>query len=244
MTTTVSRLALLALATLGLGATGLARASDLNAVGTLNQAQFRLLSQDLGSALSYKPMVPAAGLGITGFDIGASVGATQLAHRGDYGTAFGGSAPRNLPLASVRAVKGLPFDIDVGVAISSLPSTNMRSTGGELRWAFVPGNLVLPALALRVSGTALSGVDNLKFRTMAADLSISKGFAMFTPYAGFGQVRSKSTPGAGTGLVAESFGQSKVFAGLNMNFGLVNLALETDKTGDAASYGLKFGFRF
>jgi hypothetical protein len=29
-----------------------------------------------------------------------------------------------------------------------------------------------------------------------------------------------------------------------MNFVLINVAVEADKTGDATSYGLKLGFRF
>ena len=42
----------------------------------------------------------------------------------------------------------------------------------------------------------------------------------------------------------ESFSLNKVFVGLNMNFGLTNLAFEADKTGDASSFGAKLGFRF
>jgi hypothetical protein len=37
---------------------------------------------------------------------------------------------------------------------------------------------------------------------------------------------------------------NKYFIGLQMNFVLVNVVLEGDKTGDATSYGLKLGFRF
>ena len=53
----------------------------------------------------------------------------------------------------------------------------------------------------------------------------------------------KSTPD-GAGLASESFSQSKVFGGLNLNFGLANVVFEADKTGKAASYGMKFGLRF
>jgi hypothetical protein len=104
--------------------------------------------------------------------------------------------------------------------------------------------VALPAVALRASVSKLSGVDQLGLRTTGLDVSVSKGFALLTPYAGVGTVRVKSDPAAGTGLTAESASLTKVFAGLNLNFGLTNLALETDKTGDATSYGVKFGFRF
>ncbi len=228
-----------------LATAGLAQAADVNSINTLSQQQFRLLSEDLGSALSYKGLVPAEGLGITGFDIGVAAANTRIKNGAAFTAATSGSStPKNLPMVSVRAHKGLPFDIDLGLSISSLPTTNIRSTGGEIRWAFVPGSTVMPALAVRLSGTFLSGVENLKLRTTGVDLSISKGFAMFTPYAGVGQVKVKSTGTIAGGSVTEKFNQSKVFAGLNVNFGLVNLALEGDKTGEDTSYGLKFGLRF
>jgi hypothetical protein len=67
---------------------------------------------------------------------------------------------------------------------------------------------------------------------------------MFTPYAGIGQVWTNSNPIAATGLTKESFSQSKVFAGGNLNLGVTNLAAEFDKTGAAKSVSLKLGFRF
>ena len=39
-------------------------AADINNIQALNQAQFRLLSEDLGAALSYKPLTPTTPLGI------------------------------------------------------------------------------------------------------------------------------------------------------------------------------------
>lgn len=228
-----------------LATAGLAQAADVNSINTMTPTDFRLLSEDLGSALSYKPIVPAEGLGITGFDIGVAAGNTRIKNSAAFNAATSGSStPKNLPLVSVRAHKGLPFDIDLGVSVSSLPTTNIRSTGGELRWAFVPGSTVMPALALRVSATALSGVENLKLRTTGVDLSISKGFLMFTPYAGIGTVSVKSTGNLAGGSLTEKFNQSKVFGGVNVSFGLFNMAFETDKTGEDTSYGLKLGLRF
>jgi hypothetical protein len=53
-----------------------------------------------------------------------------------------------------------------------------------------------------------------------------------------------STPDAASGLTKETFQQGKVFVGGNLNFGLMNVAMEYDKTGSAASYSAKLGFRF
>ncbi len=58
----------------------------------------------------------------------------------------------------------------------------------------------------------LSGVDQLDLRTSSVDLSVSKGFAFLTPYAGIGRVDVRSSA-PGTLLKQEKFGLDKVFAG-------------------------------
>lgn len=223
----------------------IASAADLNTLQVLNQSEFRLLSKDLGAALSYKPLLPAAALGITGFDIGVAVTATALKSVVQLERATNNTdLPDTVPLPSLRAHKGLPFNIDLGVTYTALPTTNIKVVGGELRWAVLPGSVALPAVAVRASLTKLTGVDQLKLDTQGLDISVSKGFAIATPYIGAGIVRVKSTPQGVPTLREESFSQSKVFGGLNLNFGLVNLALEADTTDSRTSYGIKFGFRF
>ncbi len=225
-------------------ATGAAHAADFNAIGVLTQPEFRAFSEDVASALSYKGMIPSEGLGITGFDLGVRATATEVSNRDILRkAAAGASVPKAVPLVGLHAVKGLPFDIDIGATLMTLPGTNLRATGGELRWAFVGGNTLLPALAVRISGVALSGVDELKMRSTGIDLSISKGFLFATPYAGIGRVNVKSKA-PGTSLKDESFGQDKVFAGVNMAFVPMALAVEVDKTGEATSYGVKLAIRW
>lgn len=225
-------------------AAGAAHAADFNAISLLNQTEFRAFSEDVASALSYKGMIPSEGLGITGFDLGVRATATEVSNRDILRKAANGaSVPKAVPLVGLHAVKGLPFDIDIGATLMTLPGTNLRATGGELRWAFVSGNTLLPALAVRISGVALSGADELKMRSTGIDLSISKGFLFATPYAGIGHVNVKSKA-PGTTLKDESFGQNKVFAGVNMAFVPMALAVEVDKTGEATSYGVKLAIRW
>ena len=222
-----------------------AGAADINTLQLLNQSEFRGLSEDLGAALSYKGLIPAEPMGITGFDIGLAVTGTRLQNRAAFEKATAGaSVPATLPVPTLRVHKGLPFDIDVGVSYAAVPSSNVRVIGGELRWAVLAGSTVTPAVALRASVASLSGVDQLKLRTTGLDVSVSKGFALLTPYAGIGTVRVKSETDASGAKSPVSFSLTKVFAGLNVNFGLTNLAFEGDKTGDATSYGVKFGLRF
>ena len=65
-----------------------------------------------------------------------------------------------------------------------------------------------------------------------------------TPYAGIGEVWVDSKPDVSTGLTDESFQQTKYYAGTNINFVLMDLALEYDNTDSTNSYSVKLGWRF
>jgi hypothetical protein len=210
-----------------------------------SQAEFRTLSEDLGSALSYKPITPTAPLGTTGFDLGIEVTQTDMSKSSALWSKItnGGSTISKLYVPKLHVAKGLPFGIDVAAFYSKIPSTNITLVGGEIRYAILPGGVAQPAIGVRGSYTKLSGVSQLSLNTKGLDISISKGFAMFTPYAGVGQVWVNSSTNV-PGFAAESFTQGKVFVGANLNMGFSNLAAEVDKTGGAQSIGLKLGFRF
>lgn len=219
-------------------------ANDLDNLAGLAQSGFRLLSEDLSATLSYKPIIPAEPLGITGFDLGIEVSATKLANPIAFDTASSGGSATTLYLPKLHIHKGLPFGLDIGASYASVSDSNIKVWGTELRYAILKGGTASPALAVRASYSALEGVEQLKLTTTGVDLSISKGLAFFTPYAGIGRVWVKSTPAISTGLAPEDFELNKVFVGLNMNLAVLNIAVEGDKTGDATSYGIKLGWRF
>lgn len=233
----------IAAAMLAATSAGVQAGGDIDTLGDLAQSEFRLLSEDLGAALSYKALAPAEPLGITGFDIGIEATATDMEHSALFDKASSGSGFSTLPVAKLHLHKGLPFNFDVGTFLSTAPDSNIRLFGAELRYAFLEGGAAMPAVAVRGTYTRLSGVDQLDFDTRGVELTISKGFAMLTPYAGIGRVWTTSAPDVAL-LAEEDFSQDKYYVGANLNFGLMNLAVEGDKTGDAASYGLKLGLRW
>ena len=227
-----------------LSVAGAAHASNDISVTPLTQQEFRLFSEDMGAALSYKPLLPAEPLGITGFDVGVEVTATQLAHPAIFDKASNNSSIKTLMVPKVHLDKGLPFGIDVGAFVSKVPNSNISLTGAEIRYAFIPGGIAMPAVAVRATYSHLSGVSQLSFDTRGIDLTVSKGVAMLTPYAGIGEVWVDSTPQQVATLKAERFTLTKYYVGTNVNLGLMNLDLEADRTGDATSYGVKLGLRF
>lgn len=222
-----------------------AMAASISTLQNLGQSDFRTLSEDLGAALSYKPVTPAAPLGTTGFDMGIEVTQTDVSKSSQIWTKAtgGGSSISKLYVPKLHIDKGLPFGIDIAAFYSKIPTTNISLYGGELRYAILDGGLAQPAIAIRGSFTKLSGVSQLSLNTTGLDISISKGFAMFTPYAGVGQVWVNSTANVAN-LAAEKFTQGKVFLGANLNLGFSNLAAEIDKTGGIQSVSMKLGFRF
>jgi hypothetical protein len=227
-------------------------AADITLLNNLSATEFKTLSEDFGSAFSYKPVSPTAPLGgLTGFgfDIGVEATSTDISKSAAAldkatGTSTGLST---LIIPKLHVAVGLPFGIDVAAFTSAIPSSNIKLTGAELRVAIIKGGVAAPAISIRGAMTQVSGVDQLAFSTKSVDLSISKGFAMLTPYAGIGQVWVTSTAnvtGAGGATLDESFTQSKIFAGANLNLGLTNFDLEYDTTGGTSSYSLKMGFRW
>lgn len=228
----------------GLTAGAPARAADIDSLQRLDQAEFRALAEDLAAVASYRGLVPAEGLGTTGFDVAASVGFTRLGRRDLWQRAASGAdVPSTIAVPTIRVVKGLPGNVDVGLSYARFTDVDANVFGAEVRWAFLPGNVVLPAVAVRGAVSRLSGLDQLGLRTGALDVSISKGFLNLTPYAGVGRLWTRASPDGVPGLAAESFSQGRVFAGLNVNLGL-NLAFEVDRTGGLTTYGVKAGIRF
>jgi hypothetical protein len=219
-------------------------ATDINQLNQLIQQDFRALSEDLGSVASYKGVIPAKPLGILGFDLGVEVTGTKLAHQDSWQRATSGTVPDTVYVPKLHADKGLPLGFDIGAFYSSVPSINIKLWGAELRYAILEGGVTEPALAVRGTYSKITGVSDLDFHTTGLELLVSKGFAIFTPYAGAGRVWITSDPVGLSNISKEEFAQGKYFVGGNVNFGLVNFALEADKTGAAASYSAKLGFRF
>lgn len=224
---------------------------NINAfVGPKGQELFRLLSEDVGAALSYRSLQPAEPLGTTGIDISAEVTVSQLPNSEQWLAANSdGDELTTIILPKLHVTKGLPFDIDIGAFYSGSSNTDISVSGAEIKYAFMAGSTTTPAIALRINYTKLEGIDQLSLDTKGVDLSVSKGLAFLTPYVGVGSVWINSKPraeaaAAPVNLEEESFQLSKSFVGVNIAMGLVSIDIEGDKVGDATSYSLKLALRW
>jgi hypothetical protein len=237
--------------------------SDVTLPPGFTQDDFKSLSRDLGLAISYVPLAPAEPLGdkLPGIDIGVEGTAVMLdtdslywQKINLYNQALGNSKiPSTLPFPKFHVQVGLPIvPIDFGYVYSTVPDTNIKYMGGEIKYAILTGTAATPALALRGAYTKLSGVPDLEISTKSLDLSISKGFAMFTPYAGYGMVwiasKDKRSPAAFpppfAPLQDENLSEGKGFVGCKITFfPLMNLVAEADFA-KVNSYSLRLNLHF
>src|SRR6266852_5553260 len=126
----ITALALLATANVSLADNSI---DNLQAVG---QANFKLLSEDLSSMFSYKGVIPATPLGITGLDIGIEATSTKLQHPEVWQMATGSSSTTtNVIFPKLHVHKGLPLGFDIGAFYTSLG--NIKLVGAEARYALV-----------------------------------------------------------------------------------------------------------
>ncbi len=226
--------------------TAAAQSADIDNLQGLAQSQFKDFSKDLTAALSYKAIAPATPLGVTGFDVGVALSGTRMQNSSLWQTATGHDL-NILPVPKIYLSKGLPYGIDIGGFYTKVPGSNIKLYGAEIKYAILEGSAITPAVAVRGTYTKLAGVNQLDFDTQGLELLVSKGFAGLTPYGGVGMVHGSASAHnlpAGFTLNSESSNQAKLFAGLNWNILLGNLALEYDRTGKNDTLSAKLGLRW
>ncbi len=222
---------------------GQSRADSLDSLNALSQDQFSDLTENLGAGTHYKGVSPGEGQGVLGFDVGVVLSSTEIDNN-LFDTASNGSFDgSDINLARIQVLKGLPFGLDIGASLSKAVDSDISVVGAELRYSFIDGGIVTPSLAVRASYSRVEGIDDLDLSNGALELTLSKGFVMFTPYAGVGIVQTRAEANDASNLDSESVDQNKLYVGLTINLG-VAITLEADQTGDFTTYSAKAGLRF
>ena len=189
--------------------------------------------QEAGTVIAYRGIAPAEPQGLTGFDIGVEASFVKVDTDLWDEVLDSNDTPGYLPVPKLHVRKGLPFGIDLGASYAMVPSSNIKVVAGELQYAILDGSVALPALAVRGHYSTLLGVDDLDLKTYGADAVMSKGFLIFTPYAGVGVMRSE---GKYTGndanlklvLDDQSVTTPRVFGGVQVAMALLRLTLDAE----------------
>lgn len=132
-------------------------------------------------------------LGLVGFDVWAEAGGEQ--GKGDeVDPALDGSLQGGLlGVYRVGARKGLPGGVDLGLSFGKVIDSDIKLVSGEVSWAILEGGVATPALGIRLTGNRTTGGSDYRLEQYGAEVAVSKGFAVLTPYAGAGFAWGRST---------------------------------------------------
>lgn len=202
--------------------------------------RFRSLMSELGSVLAPRIPMAAETMGISGFQVTAEIGLTQINNQQRYWDGVDGVSANN-PAASrpdsalstvgmfLRKGLWLPLpNAEIGAGVVHLLDSQMLSWQAYAKLALHEGfnEWPFPSVAVRASLGYLTGTDQARMTTTSLDLLASKAFGLlktvrFEPLAGvsvmFVDVRSgaiDTTPSCdGYGLAANAPGSVATPAG-------------------------------
>jgi hypothetical protein len=210
------------------------------------QSAFEGVVEDASAALNYKAVGPAEASGVTGFAIDAVGTYVPVKNKDDW-KSLTGSDVKAVGMAGITVRKGLPFDFDVGGFYTAIPGASASLYGGELRYAILAGGVATPALAVRASYVRTGGIDDFDYSAWGADVSVSKGFTVFTPYAGVGVLRAIADPGGAppaAGLSKVKRRGIRAYGGVRIGLGFFDIIPEYEHIGANNVYNLALGVSF
>jgi hypothetical protein len=230
-----------------LSLTSLATAKDIEFTDAITQGDFKNFIKEFGTALLFNPMAPAEPLGITGFDASVEMVVTDIKDQEKYWQKMvDDNDPYSfLAVPRLHIQKGLPFNIDVGAMYLAVPNSNIKLWGIEAKYAILEGSMLTPAVSVRASYSQLLGVDDVDLNTQSLDLLASKGFLMFTPYAGVSMIRVNGSENSEIVTLGD-VNETSYRGLLGIQFSPLPLLIINGEVsfGDVEQYGLKVGFRF
>jgi hypothetical protein len=210
------------------------------------RGDFEAFHRRFSSDAYFYPRHSAAPLGLIGFEVYADAtyedkfddqSFNRTAVDGDYTGGF-------LSVARVGARKGLPGGVDLGLAYGKTLNGDVKLISAEIQYAILHGGLLEPALSVRVTGTRTVNAAAYELNQYGADVLLSKGFTVLTPYIGVGFIRSQGKLSRGLlGTFEDTETQGVAFAGVTLNLLLPKINFEVEK-GEAVQAAVRVGFGF
>jgi hypothetical protein len=207
------------------------------------EEDFHAFHRRFSSDAFHYPRHAAAALGVVGFDVYVDAGLDRgfddesFAATAIDGDLTGGA----LAVARVGVRKGLPGGVDLGVSYGQALGGDVKLASADLQWAFIEGGVLSPAVALRLTGTETLNAHAYDLRQYGAEILVSKGFTVLTPYAGAGVVRSRGRLDGSTRTFEDTATRGVAYAGITLNLLLPKIAFEVEK-GEAVQAAVRIGF--
>lgn len=195
------------------------------------EGDFRDFHRRFSAAAYHYPRHGASPLGLIGFDVYADAAVDREFDDEPFAeTVIDGDLNGDLlAFARVGARKGLPGGIDLGVAYGRALGGDVDLVSADLQWAIVEGGPLKPALGLRLTGSRTVNAEAYELDQYGAEVLLSKGFAILTPYVGGGVVHSKGTLTSDARTLEDTHTRGIFYGGLTLNLLLPKITVEVEK---------------
>lgn len=210
------------------------------------EAEFRLFHERFASAAYHYPRHGAKPLGLIGFEAYADIAIDrEFDDEAFYPAVVSGDLPADtLGVGRIGARKGLPGGFDLGVAYGRALDGDVELVSADLQWAILDGGAVTPALSLRLTGTQNIDSGPYELEQYGAEIFVSKGFAVLTPYAGVGYVWDEGTlTRSGGGSVSHDDTRFVAYAGAVLNLLIPKIVAEVEQ-GEEIQYAVRVALGF
>ncbi|MDP9360962.1 MAG: hypothetical protein M3P29_05865, partial [Acidobacteriota bacterium] len=159
----------------------------------MTQANFSQFARIVGQSIFATPVQPARASGLLGFDAGVAATVLKVDESAAYWRA---AVPQKssflthgyIGVPRLVVSKGFGFGTIHGT-YAKISNSGIKTWGGALDTPLLRGSVLTPELALRLSYSALTGIDVFREKTYGAEVFLSKGFGPVTPYAAVGRMR-------------------------------------------------------
>lgn len=192
------------------------------------------------------PRHAARPLGTIGFEIFVDAGADSgLDDEEFWGRTVTGEVTGGwVAVGRVGARKGLPGGFDLGASYGRSLGGDVGVVTVDLQKALLHGGPLSPAFAVRLTAGRSVGGGPYSFDQFGAEVLLSKGFTVLTPYVGAGVLYSDGNlERAGGGELTTDFTQGFVYAGLTLNLLVPKITLEVED-GEVRQGALRVAFGF
>jgi hypothetical protein len=204
-----------------------AAAWDVN--GGASAQDFHAFHRRFSADAYHYPRHGAAPLGIIGFDVYGEVSVDRGFEDDAAGAVSGNISGGFLSVGRVGVRKGLPGGFDLGVAYGQALGGDVKLASADLQWAIVRGGVLEPAVSIRLTGTETLSPRAYDLRQYGAEVMVSKGFTVLTPYAGVGVVRSRGNLEGDHQSLEETDTRAVAYAGITLNLLVPKITVEVEK---------------
>jgi hypothetical protein len=220
----------------------------------VTQATFTKFSRVVGQAIFATPVQPARASGFLGFDAGVAATIVPVDENAAYWRA---AVPSNSSFTThgyvgvprLVASKGFGFGTISGT-YAKISNSGIKTWGGAFDMPLLRGGVLKPELALRLSYSTLTGIEDFREKTNGAEIFLSKGFGPVMPYVAVGRMRIDARGAVRAGVHAptpftltDKSSLNRYTAGVRLSLLVPKLVIEVTQA-EVRSYAAKVSIGF